>query len=163
MIIKSLISARNFFVKNFFVGIIGFKKSNKYIWLKSNLFLSLGYWVLLFIPFIFTNLISQWLNYDIIYNYDNIYYITNTNGNKIIPVLLEFSAYQSTNLNNICNLTSKLKYYNTSIPFEVFITWNIPKIYDCVKIKYLFKGLIKEKHIIINNYKNHLIYNLFEN
>ena len=107
--------------------------------------------------------ITRFFNYDIIYNYDNIFYITNSKQNKIIPVLLEFKAYYSREPDNLYDLLYKIKYYNTSIPFNVFTTLNIPKIYDSIKIKYLIKGTIKEKYIIIDDYKNYLIYNLFEN
>jgi hypothetical protein len=61
------------------------------------------------------------------------------------------------------DLSYKIKYYNTSIPFSVFVNQNIPKIYDLIKIKYITKGKIIEKHLLINDNKNYLIYNLFEN
>ena len=111
---------------------------------------------------------AQLLNYDVIYSYDNIYYITGNNTNKIIPVLLEFKAYESkccknNNIKNYHDLLTQIKYYNTSIPFDIFVSLNIPDNYDSIKLKYLSQGKINEKHIIINDYKKYLIYNLFDN
>ena len=164
MFIKSFVSVRNFFVSNFFVNVIGFKKSNYYFWLTTNNFISIFLRnFLLLIPFVLTIKITQFFGYDVIYNYDNIYYISNKLPNKIIPILLEFKAYSNDEPTNICDLTYQIKHYNTSIPFNIFATLNIPEKYDFVKLKYLTKGSIKEKHIMINDYKNYLIYNLFEN
>ena len=161
---RSLISIRDFCVRNFFVKIIGFKNNDKNIWLTSNdIYTNFMYFILLLVPFVVTVNTAKFFNYDVIYNSDSIFYITNSKLNKIIPVLLEFKAYCSSDPSYLYDLTSQIKYYNTSIPFNVFSTLNIPKIYDLIKIKYLIKGTIKEKHIMINDYKNHLIYNLFDN
>jgi len=166
---RSLISIRNFCVRNFFVKIIGFKNNDiniltKNIWLTSNdIYTNFIYFILLLVPFTITVHTAKLFNYAVIYNYDSIYYITNNKSNKIIPVLLEFKAYSSSDPTYLYDLTYQIKYYNTSIPFNVFSTLNIPKIYDSIKLKYLIKGTIKEKHFMINDYKNYLIYNLFEN
>ena len=161
---KSLISIRNFCVRNFFVNIIGFKSHSKIIWLTSNnIFTKLINFLLLLVPLVITVKISHFFNHDVIYNYDKIFYISNTSSNKIIPVLLEFKAYCGSEPSYLYDLTYQIKYYNTSIPFNVFVTLNIPKIYDSIKLKYISKGILKEKHILINDYKNYLIYNLFDN
>lgn len=161
---KTLITIRDFCVRNFFVKIIGFKNNKKNIWLtNNNIYTNFIYYIFLLVPLIITINIARFYNYDVIYNYDNIFYISNNKQNKIIPVLLEFKAYCNNEPNYLYDLTYQLKYYNTSIPFNVFATLNIPKIYDSIKIKYLIKGTIKEKHLIISDYKNYLIYNLFEN
>jgi len=164
MFTRSLISIRDFCVRNFFVKIIGFKNNDTHCWLTSNdIYTNFIYFILLFVPFIITVRTAKLFNYAVIYNYDSIYYITNNKSNKIIPVLLEFKAYSSSDPTYLYDLTYQIKYYNTSIPFNVFSTLNIPKIYDSIKLKYLIKGTIKEKHFMINDYKNYLIYNLFEN
>ncbi len=163
---QSLISIRNFFVGNFFVNIVGFKNinNNKFFLLFGNTILSkILYFLLLLVPLVVTTTISNIFGKEVIYKYDNIFYITNANQNKIIPVLLEFKAYCSNEPAYLYDLTYQIKYYNTSIPFNVFATLNIPKIYDSIKIKYITKGKIIEKHLIINDNKNYLIYNLFEN
>lgn len=163
---QSLINIRNFFVGNFFVNIVGFKntKTNNFFLLSgNNIFTKTMHFLLLLVPLVITTTISNIFSKEVIYKYDNIFYITNANPNKIIPVLLEFKAYCSNEPAYLYDLTYQIKYYNTSIPFNVFATLNIPKIYDSIKIKYITKGKIIEKHLIINDNKNYLIYNLFEN
>ncbi len=164
MFIRSLISIRDFFVSNFFVSVIGFKKSNNYLWIgNKGIFQTICYTMLMVIPLFITTYITKICGYDVIYKYDNIYNLSNSKSNKIIPVLLEFKAYSSEETAYFYDLSKQIKFYNTSIPFNVFVVLNIPKIYDSIKIKYLTKGAITEKNFLINDYKNHLIYNLFEN
>jgi len=161
---QSLINIRNFYVRNFFVNVIGFKKNTNIIWIESNNFFKkiIGF-TLMLIPLAITIKLANFFDQDVIYNYDNIYYITNATPNKITPVLLEFKAYRSNEPEYLYDLTYKIKYYNSSIPFNIFAALNIPKIYDSIKFKYITKGTINEKHLIINDIKNYLIYNLFEN
>ena len=161
---QSLINIRDFYVRNFFVNVIGFRKNNNIIWVTSNnIFVKMIHYFLLIIPLFVTVNIANVFGQDVIYNYDNIFYISNSKINKITPVLLEFKAYYSNEPTYLYDLTYQIKYYNTSIPFNIFATLNIPKIYDSLKLKYISKGNIIEKQIIINDYKNNLIYNLFEN
>lgn len=164
MFVQSLINIRNFCIRNFFVNIIGFNKKNNFICLTSNnVFDKIIGFLLRLLPLVITIKIANFFNQDVIYKYDNIYYISNTYQNKIIPVLLELKAYCSNEPEYLYDLSYQIKYYNTSIPFGVFAKLNIPRIYDVVKLKYITKGCIKEKHLIINEYRNFLIYNLFEN
>jgi hypothetical protein len=163
---QGLISVRNFFVGNFFVNIVGFKNKNTnniFLLSRNNIFKNTLQFLLLLVPLVVTTTIFNFFGKEVIYKYDNIFYITNAVQHKIIPVILEFKAYYSSEPTYLYDLTSQIKYYNTSIPFNVFVNLNVPKIYDTIKIKYITKGKIKEKHLLINDYKNYLIYNLFEN
>jgi len=161
---QNLMYARDFFVRNFFVNIIGFKKNNNITWLsQKNIFGYIIGFLLKLLPLVITIKIANFFNQDVIYNYDNIYYISNMHQNKIIPVILELNAYCSNEPKYLYDIKYTIKYYNSCVPFGVFAKLNIPKIYDMVKLKYITKGIIKEKHLIINDYKNYLIYNLFEN
>jgi hypothetical protein len=163
---QGLISVRNFFVGNFFVNIVGFKNTNTnniFLLSPKNIFNNILHLLLLLVPLAVTTTIFNFFGKEVIYKYDKIFYITNAVQNKIIPVLLEFKAYCSSEPAYLYDLTSQIKYYNTSIPFNVFVNLNIPKIYDTIKIKYITKGKITEKHLLINDNKNYLIYNLFEN
>jgi hypothetical protein len=163
---QGLISVRNFFVGNFFVNIVGFKNKNTnniFLLSRNNIFKNTLQFLLLLVPLVVTTTIFNFFGKEVIYKYDNIFYITNAVQHKIIPVILEFKAYYSSEPTYLYDLTSQIKYYNTSIPFNVFVNLNVPKIYDTIKIKYITKGKIKEKHLLINDNKNYLIYNLFEN
>lgn len=162
--IMSLVAIRNFYVKNFFVKIIGFQNitNKKYYYLPENYIYNKLYSILQFVPFKIIIKIANIFNYEIIYKSDNIYYITNIKINKIMPVLLEFKSYNSQDTNLNSNLKSIIQYYTPSLTFDFFINKNIPESHDLIKIKYIKKGIINEKVIIINNYKNCLIYNLFE-
>jgi hypothetical protein len=162
--IMTLITIRNFYVKNFFVKIIGFQNitNKKCYYLSGNYIYNKLYSILRFVPFIIIIKIANIFNYEIIYKCDKIYYITNIKINKILPVLLEFKSYNSQDTNFNYNLTSIIQYYTPSLTFDLFINENIPKSHDLIKIKYIKKGIVNEKVIIINNYKNSLIYNLFE-
>ena len=85
---RSLISIRDFCVRNFFVKIIGFKNNDKHIWLTSNdIYTNFIYFILLLVPFVISVNTAKFFNYDVIYNCDSIFYITNNKSNKIIPVL----------------------------------------------------------------------------
>ena len=160
----TLIKLRNFCVRNFFVNIVGFKKKELYIWLidKNLINFSINY-LLLFVPFTFTKIVCDTLEYDVIYSYDNIYQITNTTSTHMIPILIEFKVYNINNPNDLYDLTDQIKYYNSSLPLNVFSILNIPETYDIIKLRYLEKGKFKDKHIRINDHKNSLIYKLFEN
>jgi hypothetical protein len=88
---QSLVNIRNFFVGNFFVNIIGFKKtnSNEFFLLSGNsIFTKMLRFLLLLVPLVITTTIGNFFGKEVIYKYDNIFYITNANPNKIIPVLL---------------------------------------------------------------------------
>ena len=161
---KTLIDMRDFFVRNFFVNVIGFKKEDFYIWLiDKNLINFLIYFILLVAPFTFTKIVCDIFEYDIIYCYDNIYQITNTKTTHMIPVIFEFKAYHCDEPKCLYDLTPQIKYYNSSLPLNVFSILNIPSECTDIKLKYLENCKFKDKHIKINDHKNSLIYELFKN
>jgi len=95
----------------------------------------------------------------IIYIKDNIYNITNINQNKIIPIILNFEFNNTTE--NI-NMTSVIKYYNSSLPLSFFIKNNNLERFNYLYIKYIIKGQIFNKELFISSYTNKSIYELFE-
>jgi hypothetical protein len=95
----------------------------------------------------------------IIYIKDNIYNITNINQNKIIPIILN---YEFKNNNEHINMTSIIKYYNSSIPLYFFIKNNNLERFNYLYIKYFMKGQIYNKEICISSHISKSIYELFE-
>jgi hypothetical protein len=156
MIINIYINLRNFFIKNFFVSVIGLKIDDRYIWLDT-----FTNYLLYLMPFIIIKYFSWLTSYQVIYKIDNTYQITNNYTNHILPVLLQFIAHNN-DLTDSCPLTHVIKYYNSSMELNVFSHLNIPKEYTMLTIKYFSKGKIYDKTIEINKYKNTFIYKLFE-
>jgi hypothetical protein len=156
MIINIYINLRNFFIKNFFVSVIGLKIDDHYIWLDT-----FTNYLLYLMPFIIIKYFSWLTGYQVIYKIDNTYQITNNYTNHILPVLLQFIAHNN-DLTDSCSLTHVIKYYNSSMELNVFSHLNIPKEYTMLTIKYFSKGKIYDKTIEINKYKNTFIYKLFE-
>jgi len=138
-------------ISNFFIEINGLILENNKILLINGLFKYIFY----FFPF-------RLLNYlkfiKIIYKKDSFYYITNLKINIIIPLILNLTFH---NENNIINMTTQIKYYNSSIPFKFFIINNNLNNYNMITIKYMSKGIIINKELCINNYYDKLIYELF--
>lgn len=163
---KYFINLRNFIIKNFGVNIIGFKKidnNNNYLWISDYTFSYLYNIILQIIPFIIIKITSNSIGYHVIYKYDNIYQITEKHKNHILPIILQFEAFNNHNPLKLHDLTDKIKYYNSSLALHVFSKLNIPSNYDSIKIKYLSKGKMYNKDLNITECKNNLIYNLFEN
>jgi hypothetical protein len=156
MIINIYINLRNFFIKNFFVSVIGLKIDDHYIWLDT-----FTNYLLYLMPFIIIKYYSWLTGYQVIYKIDNTYQITNNYTNHILPVLLEFYVSDK-DLTDSCSLTHVIKYYNSAMELNVFSHLNIPKEYTMLTIKYFSKGKIYDKTIEINKYKNTFIYKLFE-
>jgi hypothetical protein len=148
---KNLIVLREMLISNFFIEINGLILENNKILLINGLFKYIFY----FFPF-------RLLNYlkfiKIIYKKDTFYYITNLKINMIIPLILNLTFH---NENNIINMTTQIKYYNSSIPFKFFIINNNLNNYNMITIKYMSKGIIINKELCINNYYDKLIYELF--
>jgi len=159
-IIKKYIDVRNIIIKNFGVCIIGFKNNDNYIWLSDYTYNYLFNTILRIVPFIIIIFISNYYGYHVIYKYDSIYDITGTNENHILPIILQFEAFNSNNPLKLYDLTDQIKYYNSSLPLHVFCKLNIPSEYDTIKIKYLIRGKTYNKDINIIEYKNNLIYTL---
>ena len=151
------VKLRNFIINNFFVNILCFKKNNNFIYLHNPIY----QYCLLLIPFYFVNLIAIKYKYDIIYKRDGIYGITNIKENMIIPFITNCIVIKD---ENILNISSNLRIYNSSIPLHFFINNDKLLMYDILKIIYLKKGDKIEKKIMLNEIdtKNYLIYNLFD-
>jgi hypothetical protein len=160
---KYLFKLRNFMIKNFGVCIIGFKKkdSDDYIWVDDFKFKYLYNIILQITPFIIIKSISNYNGYNVIYKYDDLYDITGTQENHILPIILNFEAFSSDSPLDLYDLTDKIKYFNSSLPFNVFCKLNIPQYYDIINIRYLSKGKICNKQLKIIEIKNNLIYSLY--
>jgi hypothetical protein len=160
-----MMKCRNFFIQNFMVNIICSVKSERNWYINRiithrYIFYSRIIRVLLrFIPFFIIKHIFAYLNKKIIYQIDDIYYIEPCEQNHILPIIMNLE-FVNNNL-DICNLTNKIKFYNSSIPINFFIKQHNLESYNTIKLKYLKKGTIIEKIVKINN-KNCLIYNLFD-
>ena len=94
-----------------------------------------------------------------IYKKDNIYYITNIKSHIIIPTIMTFIFTDYSGNEN--NMTSKIKYYNSSIPVNFIIKYNNLEHYNNLLIKYMSKGKIINKTIYKTEFSNKLLYELF--
>jgi hypothetical protein len=143
---------RELFISNFGIKIYGLKINNNILYFNNIL-----RFIFYFIPFsIFNNNIF----YDIIYKKDNIFYITNLNKYRILPLILEFIFYDDNN--NSINMTKEIKYYSASIPIKFFIEYNNLYDYTKLNIKYIFKGTTNLKEIDnIYNYYDKRLYEFF--
>ena len=151
--ISYLIKLRELFINNFNVSIylININKTN-YYFNKSQIFFKI-------IPFSIIKFINSYTNNNIIYKIDNIYYITNTQYNTILPIIFNMSVYNDINYKKC--ITSNIKYFMFSIPFD-FILKNLNiEHYEYLYIKYMHNGKIIEKSILINETKHLLLYNIF--
>jgi hypothetical protein len=148
---NNLIYLREFIVSNFGIKLYGIEFKNKHIIYVNNIFK----YTLCIFPFSLFNYIN-FIN--LIYKKDNIFYITNIKINIITPIIL--NCIFRNNNNNI-DMTSEIKYYNSSIPFQFFINNNNLQNYNIVTIKYMSKGKIINKDLLINNYRDKLLYELF--
>jgi len=147
-------SIRDFIISNFGIkiySIVSGKSNNIY------LIKSIFRYSLIFFPFSIIKNIQ--LPFRIIYKKDNIYFITNTNENKITPIILNFTYF---NDRHKVNMLKEIKYYNSSIPLLFFIYNNNLINYPFLNIKYFNKGQSLEKNICLNSNNNILIYELFQ-
>jgi len=161
-----LFNLRDFIARNFFVSINALVYNHEIYFLDK--YLKIIYIFLRLVPFGLLQVIFNLLNIQIIYKLDNIYNITNIKQNHILPIItsiiIESNDLYTTsdiNKNNSYNLTSKIKYYNSSIPIYFLLKNNNIKNCNNIKIKYFNKGKIIEKNINdINDINKLLIYNL---
>ena len=150
---KNLICLREFIVSNFGIKLYGIQFKNKHIIYIDNVFK--------YILYIFPFSLFNYINFiNLIYKKDNIFYITNVKLNMIVPIILNFTFYNNNNNNNI-DMSSTVKYYNSSIPFKFFINYNNLHNYNILTIKYMSKGKLINKDLIINDYYDKLLYELF--
>jgi len=146
------VKSRNLFVDNFFVNI-------NYIF-KDETIYDLNKYYLKYIfnltPFILINYIANKLNYKIIYNKDDMFYVTDIKKNNIIPYVERIKIYSS---ESISDLTDQFQLYNNSLPLWAFLKLNNIKNYDYIEITYMQKGNMVIKKIEKNN--NMRIYEMF--
>ena len=150
----NLIYLRELFISNFGIEINGLILKNNHILYINNIFKYIFY----FIPF---SLFNYFKFFNFIYKKDTFYYITNIKLNIIIPIILNFTFYNNNNNNYKIDMTSQIKYYNSSIPLKFFIINNNLNNYNMIRLKYMYKGKILEKELCIYDYYNKLIYELF--
>ena len=150
----NLINLRDLIVSNFGIEIYGLVLKNKYIFYTKSIFKYIFY----IFPFSLFNYIKF---IQIIYKKDNIYYITNSNLYIITPIILNFTFKKSKNDETI-DMTSIIKYYNSSIPFKFIIENNKLNKFNILNIKYISKGTITDKKIYIDDCNNKLLYELFK-
>ena len=148
---KNLVYLRDLFISNFGIKIYG-------IVYKKNIYYINGIYKYIFYMFPFSLL--NYINIiNFIYKKDTFYYITNVKLNMIIPIILNFTFYNNNDKN--VNMTSSIKYYNSSIPFKFYIEYNKLDEYYSLNVKYMSKGKIIDKDIFIYDYYNKLLYELF--
>ena len=149
-----LIKLRTFYTENFFVNIHCFTNKKKYFMVNSCF-----RFLLKLIPFIFIKLFVKLFSYQVIYEFDKIYNISGIEQTRILPIVLNFEL----NYNELkYSVVDKIRYYNGFIPFSFFIYKNKLEDFTDIYIKYILKGKITEKTINLNECKDKLIYNLFE-
>lgn len=156
---KLYVKSRNFFVNNFFVNILCIKQNDTFFYLENN-YLFLKYFLLL-IPFYFLKLIANRFNYDLIYQVDGIYGITNIKETHIIPFI---SCCNMVNTQCSLNITNQIRMYNTSIPISFFINNMQINDFDRMQLVYFIKTIKTEKEINLNGIDQNkfLLYELFE-
>ena len=154
-IVRFFIGIRNFIINNFFVNIVCIKKNDYLIFLNS-----IYKYSLYLFPFNVIKLIANYYKYDLIYNMNGVYVVTNIKENRIIPFIMSCTIF---NNNSALNISSEIRLYNSSIPLYFLIKNCNFENYDTIKIVYLHKGVNITKNIKIANIDSkYLIYNLFD-
>ncbi len=155
-----LVSIRNFFVENFFVDAKCLYSNEKHY---KNKFLSTIFYLFKFcVPFYLTKLVFGFFNYQIIYVVDGVHLITNIKTNHILPIILKFELSQGNDSNiKTQDITSLIKYYNSSLPLKYVLDENKLLNYEKIKIKYINKGSMIEKILEVNNVINLQLFKLF--
>lgn len=153
---------RDFLVRNFMVSPKALVLNNELIYFIG--IKNLLYWIFRLLPFCFVKTLLGLFNIGIIYKLDSIYNLTNIQHNHIVPIIFNFLFVNDNGNNEIRNdFTSKIKYYNASVPLYFIIKENNLKQYNKIKIKYLNKGKSLEKNINVCDFNYLPIYKLFEN
>ena len=150
----NLINLRDLVISNFGIEIYGLVFKNNNIFYTKN--------ILKYIFYIFPFSLFNYIRFiKIIYKKDNIYYITNSNLYIITPIILNFTFNNSNNDETI-DMTSRIKYYNSSIPFKFIIENNKLNKFNILNIKYISKGTTNNKIMYIDDCNNKLLYELFK-
>jgi hypothetical protein len=113
------------------------------------------------IPFYFIKTIANIYKYDIIYKVDGIYGITNIKENHIIPFITSCIVISD---KSSLNISSYIRYYNSSIPLCFFIDNNNINNYNTIELVYFNKAVKIEKKVNLKTIDTtkYLIYNLFQ-
>jgi hypothetical protein len=111
------------------------------------------------IPFVLIKFIINLLNVKYIYLLDNIYFSNYSNNFTIKPMFLSFELIK--NNDSIISIKEIIKKYNLSVPLWFLLCNEKLENYDTIKIKFLLKGSIVNKEIIIDEFKDKLLEDLF--
>ena len=143
---------RNIIISNIFVKIYAFEYNNKLYYTNY----------IYFIPFNLFKFLFYKFNINIIYEYDNIIFIS-YNKVQIAPPLILFEIKHN---NLILDLTTNIINYNNNIPLEFIIKHELMKNsiinYNniFITIKYFLTGKPIEKKFIVNNIcKKNILFN----
>ena len=120
---------------------------------------SVVFYFLRIIPFILIKFIINLLNVKYIYLLDNIYFSNYSNSFTIKPMFLSFELIK--NNDSIISIKEIIKKYNLSVPLWFLLYNEKLENYDTIKIKFLLKGSIINKEIIIDEFKDKLLEDLF--
>ena len=150
-----MMKCRNFIIQNFMVNVICTVDVNNNYYFNTCIVRT----TLRLIPFYIIKYIASLLKIKVIYIIDNIYYIEPIKQNHILPIIMNFEFIKENQ--DSCNVTDKIKFYNSSLPISFFIKQHNLESYKAIKLKYLKKGKLIDKIVEINNI-NCLIYNLFD-
>ncbi len=150
-----MMKCRNFLIQNFMVNVICMVDTNYNYYFNTRIVRT----TLRLIPFYIIKYVAFLLKMKVIYKIDDIYYIEPIKQNHILPIIMNLEFINKNQ--DSCNVTDKIKFYNSSLPISFFIEQHNLESYKSIKLKYLKKGKLIEKIIEINN-KNCLIYNLFD-
>ena len=154
---RCLFFSRDFLARNFLVSPMALLYKNQLINFRGIKYLL---FLLRLFPFGLIRVLFELFNIGIIYKLDSIYNLTNNKHNHISPIIMNFSFLKD---NNVENYTSKIKYYNISIPLEfILLNENSLQGYEKIQIKYLKNGKMNDKTINISDYVKLPIYKLFE-
>ena len=159
IIIKAVINIsyiRNIIISNFFVKIYAFEYNNNLYYINY----------IYVIPFNLFKFLLYTVNINIIYEYDNITFIS-YNKVQITPPLISFEIYYN---NSTIDITTNIINYNSNIPLEYIIKQELMKnsIFKynniLINIKYFSAGKIIEKKFSVNNIstKNILFNNIIK-
>lgn len=144
---------RQSFINNFGVSIKSLQCQRTII--KNSVF----FYFLRIIPFILIKFIINLLNVKYIYLLDNIYFSNYSNSFTIKPMFLSFELIKYND--SIISIKEIIKKYNLSVPLWFLLYNEKLENYDTIKIKFLLKGSIVNKEIIIDEFKDKLLEDLF--
>jgi len=155
IVIKSYIWLRNTYIYNF--------NSNMkaVIARKNNIYYSNFWWFIFrILPFCILDFTSRLLNFNIIYESDNIINITNIPKTlKIMPIITNFKVHLTNG--EIINLKYYIKQYNSNIPVKFFLKDNNINLDNVnrLEVNYIKSGILRTH--TYNEYDNFTLYDIF--